>query len=169
MRFFETDTVERIGYDFYCDVACRIVEARNTKEWTQAQLAKVSGISEARIARLEAVQARIYLDDVKKLAEALNASEDWLLEAEIDSQVGECLYLVSVERFPNFQLYQKSTSKRMAFLQAHERVSKECRWMGPRDRAIVKLVGVPTTDQELKATFPGKISVENDTILQDEK
>ena len=126
------------------------------KGWTQEQLADASGIKADRVARLEAVQARFYLDDVRKLSAAL------------DSQIGECLYLVSLERFPDFKFYQKATSKRMAFLRAHERASKVCRFLEPRDRAIVQLVGVPVTDKDLQREFRGPISKDADIVLPDE-
>ena len=44
MRFFETQNLERIGFDFYCDIANNLVKARKAKEWTQKELAKQSGI-----------------------------------------------------------------------------------------------------------------------------
>ncbi|MCQ4769029.1 helix-turn-helix transcriptional regulator [Intestinimonas massiliensis] len=168
MRFYESQYRERIGYDFYCDIASRTVEARRMKGWTQEQLADASGIKADRVARLEAVQARFYLDDVRKLSAALDVSTDWLVEAELDSQIGECLYLVSLERFPDFKFYQKATSKRMAFLRAHERASKVCRFLEPRDRAIVQLVGVPVTDKDLQREFRGPISKDADIVLPDE-
>lgn len=168
MKFFDSPTRERIGYDFYCDVARRVVEARTAKGLTQEQLARASGISLSRLERLEAVQLRFYLEDLKKLSEELGVSVDWLIEAEIDSQSGECLYLVSLERLPDFSLYQRSTSKRLALLQLCERLSGQVRFMEARDRAIVHLVGVPVADQELKAKFKNKIAKDSDEILPDE-
>lgn len=29
MKFYESQTLERIGFDFYCDIANNIVKARN--------------------------------------------------------------------------------------------------------------------------------------------
>lgn len=168
MKFFDSPIRERIGYDFYCDVASRVVEARKAKGLTQEQLARASGISVSRLARLEAVQVRVYLDDLKKLSGVLGVSVDWLIEAKIDSQAGECLYLISLERLPSLELYQKSTSKRLAFLQLCEYLSGKCRYMEARDRAIVRLVGIPVTDQELKTKFKDKIDKDSDEILPDE-
>lgn len=167
MRFYDTSFKERIGYDFYCDVAARTVEARKKKGWTQEELAEKSGISIGRVKRLESVQVRFYLNDVEKLAAALDVSADWLIEAEIDSQVGECLYLVAVERLPKLKFYQEATSRRMAFLKLHQRLSEKFHYMEPRDRAIVTLVGVPITDAELKSKFTNKIDTDQDTIEPD--
>lgn len=37
MRHIETYNTERIGYDFYCDIANRIVQAREMNGMTQQQ------------------------------------------------------------------------------------------------------------------------------------
>lgn len=163
MRFFETQTVERIGYDFYCDIAIRLVEARNRKDLTVEELAKKSGIKRSKLTRIELVQIRSYLDDLEKLAKCLDVTVNWLIGAEIDSQVGECLYLVGPENVPGFRLYQKATSKRLAYL-------KQCEYLrkvgvsayGPRERAIVKLVGVPITDKEIQDRFPKRTTDEEE-------
>lgn len=41
MKYYNPEVIERIGYDFYADIAERIVETRKKKGWTQEQLAKV--------------------------------------------------------------------------------------------------------------------------------
>jgi transcriptional regulator with XRE-family HTH domain len=165
MRYYETSTTERIGYDFYCDLANRIVEAREKKGWTQEQLSKASGLSLAKISSMELVKFRFVLPDLKTLSKALSVSVDWLIEAEIDSQIGECLYLVWSEKVPNFQIYQKSTSKRLAFLEWYDSLKKAgIRPLDCRERAIVKLVGIPVTQKELERRYPTGDPKEEDSI-----
>lgn len=165
MRFAESKTVERIGYDFYCDIANNIVEARKRKGWTQQELAKATGFSLGKIARMEAVQIRIKLNDVQKLSEALDVTINWLIDAEIDSQVGKCRYLVWPESYPDFRIYQDSTSKRMAFLEHEARINKCMRqYMGPRERAVVQLVGIPLTESEIDDRFP-KLTTNEEEIF----
>lgn len=154
MRYFETIFKERIGYDFYCDIANNIVKARKKKGWTQEELAKASGLKLTSISSMETVKIKIKLSHLKKLSEALDVTINWLINAEIDSQIGECLYLIWREDLEDFRLYQRSTSKRMAFLEFEERMNKiGVSVNGPRERTIVKLVGVPVTDKEIKDKF----------------
>ncbi|MBO5068773.1 MAG: helix-turn-helix transcriptional regulator [Roseburia sp.] len=155
MRYFETQTTERIGFDFYCDIANNIVEARKQLGMTQEKLAEKSGITLSRLVRMENVQIRIGLDDLKKLSNALDVTVDWLIDAQIDSQIGECMYLVWEEKMPDFKLYQRGTSKRMAFL-LYDKKLKECgvRYSSGRDRFFVQLVGVPVTEKEIQSKFP---------------
>lgn len=164
MRYIDTPTTERIGYDFYCDIAQRMVEGRARKGWTQEQLAEKAGMSFSRIAAMETVKIRFRLPDVEKIAQTLDVSIDWLLQAEIDDQAGECLYLVWNERFPNQRFYQRATSRRMVFLKKYEDVQKLVIWFEPRDRAIVKLVGVPVTKQGLEAEFPKRGKQADDPV-----
>lgn len=161
MRFYETETLERVGYDFYCDVANKIVEARKRKGWTQKVLSDKSGIKLSRLSKLEGVKIRIYLEDLEKLAEALEVTVNWLIDAESDCQVGECLYLVWYESVPDIKIYQKAASKRMAFLLWDKRLRNS--GIGrpdSRERFFVKLVGVSVTDKELKDKFPKRTSDE---------
>ena len=155
MRYFETQSLERIGFDFYCDIANNIVKARKNKGWTQKELSKQSGIKESRLSQIESVKVRISLDVLEKLAEALDVTVNWLIDAEIDSQVGDCLYLVWPDSTPDFKIYQKATSKRMAFLM-FDKWMKEWRvaYNSARDRFFVKLVGVPITKKEVQDKFP---------------
>ena len=37
MKFYESQTLERIGFDFYCDIANNIVKARKEKQLTQGK------------------------------------------------------------------------------------------------------------------------------------
>ena len=155
MKFFETEILERIGFDFYCDIANQIVKERKRKGWTQETLAKKSGIKLSRLAAMENVKIRIYLADLEKLSKALDVTVNSLIDAEIDSQVGDCLYLVWPENLPSFKLYQKATSKRMAFL-LYDKKFKEIGvgYASSRERFFVELVGVPVTNDEIRDKFP---------------
>lgn len=167
MRYFEAMTVERIGYDFYCDIANNIVKARNKKGWTQKELSEAAGIKLPHISAMENVKMKIKLSHLKKLAEALDVTVNWLIDAQIDSQIGDCLYLIWTENMENIKLYQKSTSKRMAFLEYEARMNKiGVRVNDPRERTFVKLVGVPITDKEIKDKFP-KLTSEEEQIYPD--
>lgn len=155
MRYFETATIERIGYDFYCDIANRIVEARNKKGWTQKQLSEKSKIKLSKLCRIETVQIKVKLADLETLAKCLDVTVNWIIEAKNDSQIGDCLYLVWPEHLDDFKLYQKARSKRMAFLLYEKRVNDagvSCNF--PRERTFVKLVGVPVTKEEIRDKFP---------------
>ena len=158
MRFFETQTIERIGYDFYCDISNNIVKARQSKKWTQKKLAEESGIKESLLSRIENVRVRIDLDVLEKLSKVLDVTVNWLIDAEIDSQVGDCLYVVWAEHVSDFKLYQKATSKRMAFLMFDKKLKEIGAGYNSRERFFVKLVGVPVTDKEIKDKFPKRTS-----------
>lgn len=158
MRFFETQTIERIGYDFYCDISNNIVKARQSKKWTQKKLAEESGIKESLLSRIENVRVRIDLDVLEKLSKVLDVTVNWLIDAEIDSQVGDCLYVVWAEHVSDFKLYQKATSKRMAFLMFDKKLKEIGVGYNSRERFFVKLVGVPVTDKEIKDKFPKRTS-----------
>lgn len=155
MRYFETQTLERIGFDFYCDIANNIVKARNNKGWTQKVLAKEAKIKEHRLAGIETMKIRLDLDDLNKLSKALDVTVNWLIDAELDSQVGDCLYLIWPENMPDFKLYKKATSKGMAFL-SYDKWFKDhnIAYSSARERFFVKLVGVPVTDKEVQDKFP---------------
>lgn len=156
MRFYESRLIERIGYDFYCDIAINIVDKRKALGLTQEELAKKAGIKLSRLSNIENVKYRINLDEVEKLAESLEVTVDNLINATLDSQIGDCLYLVSLEESKNNGFYQKATSKRMAFFKLEKRLNDlgVSLFSNARSRAIVKLVGVPVTDQELKNKLP---------------
>lgn len=159
MRFYETQSLERIGFDFYCDIANRIVEARERKGLTQSMLAATSGIKLSRLSQMENVKIRIDLDALEALSKALDVTVNWLIDAEIDSQVGECLYLIWVESMPDFKLYEWATSKRMAFLKYDKSFKKAgIAYNSGRERFFVKLVGVPVTTKELQGKFPKRTS-----------
>lgn len=155
MRFYESQTLERIGFDFYCDVANNIVNACREKRLTQKELALKAKIKLSRLAGIEGLKIRLDLDDLEKLSQVLDVSVDWLIDADLDSQYGECLYLIWMETMPDFKLYKKATSKRMAFL-LYDRAFKKAhvRYDSRRERFFVKLVGVPVTEKEFQRRFP---------------
>lgn len=155
MRFYDSKYIERIGFDFYCDIANNIVKAREAKGYTQKNLADKAGIKEQRISNMERVKVRTELDVLEKISKALDVSVDFLIDAELDCYGKECLYLVWPESIPEFQLYIKASSKRMAFLN-YDRGLKEhgVKYSTPRERCFVELVGVPTTKETYQAKFP---------------
>lgn len=166
MRFYETETLERIGFDFYCDVANKIVEARKRKGWTQEALAREAGIKLSRLSSMESVKIRIYLSDLEKLSKALDVTVNWLIDAKVDSQMDDCLYLVWPESMDDFKIYQKATSKRMAFLLYDKRLKKiGVAYPNSRERFFVELVGVPVTENDIKDKFP-KLTSDEEMIEQ---
>lgn len=46
MKFYNSAIEEKIGYDFYCDIANNIVELRKSMGLTQKDLAERTGIKE---------------------------------------------------------------------------------------------------------------------------
>lgn len=169
MRFYESQALERIGFDFYCDVANNIVKARKEKHLTQEELAAKAKIRLSRLSGIENVKIRLDLDDLEKLSRVLDVSIDWLIDADLDSQYGECLYLIWPESVPDFRLYKKATSKRMAFL-LYDRSFKKAgvRHSSSRERFFVRLVGAPITDKEFQRRFPKRVS-EDLSIEEDEE
>lgn len=168
MRFYNSSVTERIGFDFYCDIANNIVKAREAIGLTQKELAQKAGIKEYRVSNMENVKIRIDLDDVEKLAKILNVSIDYLIDEELDQGGKECLYLVWPESCPDFKLYCKASGKRRAFLVFDKKV-KECgvKYSNSRERFFVKLVGVPVTKEEIQARFPKR--TEEDLPIEPER
>ena len=158
MRYIDTDGQQRIGFDFYCDVAQNIVRARKDKGWTAEQLAKEAGIKLSLMKQIEGVKIRIELEMLEKLAKALNVSIDWLIDAEILYGGQDCLFLCWSEAFEPMRLYQRGPSVRMAYLLFLDRLKKGhiTPFMNARDRIIVKLVGVPVSDAELRRTYKNR-------------
>ena len=111
MRFYDSPSIERIGFDFYCDIANNIVKLRVENGFTQKDLAVKTGIKEYRISNMENVKIRIDLDAVEELAKALNVSADYLIDAELDCGGKECLYQVWLESEDRFKLYIRASSK----------------------------------------------------------
>ena len=155
MRFYDSQRIERVGFDFYCDIANRVEKARKEKGYTQKELSLKSGIKESRISNIECVKTRIDLDDLERLSKVLDVSVDWLIDAEMDWGGKECLYLVGTDTLPDFRIYFRATSKQMAFLK-FDKMLKDAgvRYESPRARGLVELVGVPTTAEEIRSKFP---------------
>lgn len=110
---------------------------------TQQQFADLLNTPISRVQSIEGVKIKIKLTELEKISDSLDVSVDWLIDAEIDSQAGECLYLVWPEFCPDVKLYQRATSKRMAFLLMEQRLNKSgVRANTPRERMFVQLVGV---------------------------
>ena len=154
MRFYKSDCLEHIGFDFYCDIANNIVKARKDMGLTQKELAKLAGIKEHRLVGIENVKIRIDLDDLEKLAKVFERTVDWLIDAELDCGGSECIYFVCPDSLPDFKMYGRATSKRMAFLLYDKRL-KECHvaYSNGRERFWVKLVGVPVSEKEIQNKF----------------
>lgn len=169
MRSTEKYNPERIGYDFYCDIANRIVQAREINGMTQQQLADSLKIPISRVQSIEGIKIKIKIDELEKFSKCLDVSVDWLMEAEIDSQLGECLYLVWPEFSPDFKIYQRATSKRMAYFLYEKRLNQiGLRMNSPRERVFVQLVGVPVSNDNLKSKF-SKLPRGDEPIYPDEK
>lgn len=156
---------ERIGLDFYCDIAINIVNKRKELNLSQEELAKKLGMNKSRLSNIENVKTRVKLNEIEGLAIALNVTVNNLINAELDTQVTDrsgnirdCLYTVCIDESENdlFKLYQHATSKRMAFLKLEKSLNDiGCSLLSnARSRCVVELVGVPVTKQEIKDKFP---------------
>ena len=167
MRFYDSQNIERVGYDFYCDIANNIVKTRKEVGYTQKDIAEKSGIKEHRIANMETVKIRIHLDDIEKLSKAFGVSIDYLIDAELDCGGKECLYLVWTEHVPDMKLYVRASSKRMAFLVFDKKLKDAgVRYSTSRERVFVKLTGIPVTNKDSQSKFPkrreGDLPIEKD-------
>ena len=104
------------------------------------------------------MKTRLKLIDLEKISNALGVSIDCLIDAELDAKGGECLYLLWLEDDEDFKLYQKSTSRRMAYLEFEKKLNKEglslTSFVNPRVRVFVELVGIPVTKREMEKVFP---------------
>ena len=168
MRYIGNERKERIGFDFYCDIANNIVKARKKKNMTQSDLAEKIGITVSRLSNFENVQKRISLDLLEKIADVLGVTVNWLIDAEIDSQIGDCLYTVIEEcdgEESRFGLYQYAKSRRMAFLLFDKKLKKVGVAYDARARFIVTFVGVPVTDEQIRDHFQKR--EEEDLPLQE--
>ncbi|BDU82529.1 helix-turn-helix domain-containing protein [Clostridium perfringens] len=155
LKFYDGN-IERIGYDFYCDIAINIVNERKSLGLTQEELAKKADIKLSRLSSIENIKYRANFDELESLAKALDITINKLINAELDSQIGECLYTVYPEGMGDLELYSKATSKRLAFLKLEKRLNNiRCSLFSTsRTRVIVKLVGKPITEQELQDKLP---------------
>lgn len=168
MRFITGLNRERIGYDFFCDVAERMVEARKVKGWSQGDLARKTKLSVSKISEMENVKVRFALKDLETLAKALDVTVDWLIDAHLDAHGKECRYLVWSEKCPRFQIYFDASSARMAYLKAHAHSREQGYiWFESRDRAMVQLVGVPVEKADLEAHFRKRKDDADDQIEPD--
>ena len=107
------------------------------------------------MSNIENVKIRIDLDTVERLAKVLDVSVDFLIDAELERGGQDCLYLVWTESVPEFQVYIKASSKRIAFLNFDKKLKEfGVRYSSSRERCFVKLVGVPVKKEDYQAKFP---------------
>ena len=144
--------LERIGFDFYADIAVRIVSVRKEKELTQKQLTELLKWPTGKLQSLEAVSRRIMAQDLEDLSKALDVSVNYLLEAYDDSPIGDCLYLVWTDTCDDLKLYVTAPNSRMAVFELEKKLKKlgVGMWGNARDRATVQRVGVPVDKDRLK-------------------
>lgn len=167
MRRYYCDLKRVYGFDWYCDIAERIAKAREEKGWTQAELARASGLAAARIGAIERATTRIVLDDMKKIGTALGLSADRLIGAELDAGGMDCRYLVGFLD-GKYEYYQDAPSGEMAALLFYDRLRGYGFSIEPRDRFSARLVGVSVTKAELQARFPMRKG-EYDALQPDER
>lgn len=145
--------VTNIGYDFYADVAERIVSMRNKRGMTQDDLAKKANVEKGLLGRYERVSARMRKPVLEKLADALGVSFDWIIGAEFDDEdMGVCLYTVRNKRYLDreFEIYFDAKSPQEAFLTAYEwSFEVGFIWLECRDRAVVTLKAVPVHKKDI--------------------
>lgn len=155
MKFYDLMGVEKIGYGFYCDIAINIVNKRKELGLTQEELAKKAKIKLSRLSKIENVQYRIRLDEIERLSGVLSVTVNNLINSEVESQVGDCLYLIYMEGNEGFKLYERASNKRMAFLkkEKHLNAMDLTYFSTPRTRVFVELVGRPVVKQELEDKF----------------
>ena len=133
-----------IGYDFYADIAERIVAERKKHGISQAQLAKAADVSASLLSRYESVAVRMRKPVLEKIAKTLGVTFDTLIGAEYDdADAGICLYTVKRRGMEGIELFFHAKSPQEAFLKAYE-WSREAGviWFECRDRAVVTLRGV---------------------------
>lgn len=157
--------ITRIGYDFYADVAERIVESRKANGLTQEGLSTKTKLPISKIARYESVGIRVRLPDLEKIAKACSVSVDYLICAEYDDpDCLDCLYTVVNERAEDLAIYFKASSPQLAALKAYEwTFEAKIRWFECRDRILVKLVGVPVRKSDY-SKFKSRSGEEEDEI-----
>lgn len=153
MKYYTGGADELIGFDFYCDIANNIIKARETEKMTQEDLACKAELSVGRLSAIERVKTRILIIELEKIANALNVTVDFLIDAEFGCHGKECLYLVWDKDHPTLKLYRKATSSRMATLIHYEDIRKHVR-LNPRTRFCARLVGLPFAKEELLRMYP---------------
>jgi len=177
--------VQKFGFDFYCDIAKKIVKERKNNEMSQRQLADDSNIKLSVIERIENVQRRIGYYELASLAKALHCSVEYLIGAEPLYGDKDCLFVVYSEAYAEsckkysqdvldelnrgLYLYIKAKSFKQAVFEWEKKfkIYRTPYWSG-RDRAIVELVGVPVSESRLiKASKPNIES--NRELIKEEK
>jgi len=177
--------VQKFGFDFYCDIAKRIVKERKNNEMSQRQLADDSNIKLSVIERIENVQRRIGYYELASLAKALHCSVEYLVGAEPLYGDKDCLFVVYSEAYAEsckeynrdvldelnrgLYLYIKAKSFKQAVFEWEKKfkIDRTPYWSG-RDRAIVELVGIPVSESQLiKASKPNIES--NRELIKEEK
>lgn len=153
MKYYTNGQDEIVGFDFYCDIASNIFKERKRLDMTQADLAKKSGVSVSRVSAIEGVKTRILIGELKKIANSLGVTIDYLIEAEFGCHGKECVYLVWDKDYPDSKFYSKATSGRMAAMQVYEFLRNVVR-LDARTRFCARLVGVPCTEEELLRRYP---------------
>lgn len=157
-----------VGYDFYADVAERIVEERKRLGLTQKQLSEQSGVPLQVITAYEGVKIRMKQEILQKLANALGVTFDQLIGAEYDDpDCEECLYTLQRRGDPlDMGLYMAAKSPQEAFLKLYAWSFKAgIIWLMPRDRVVVTLRGTPIKKKDL-AKFPKRTNPREDDPLE---
>ncbi|GEP93728.1 Transcriptional regulator, contains XRE-family HTH domain [Chitinophaga terrae (ex Kim and Jung 2007)] len=77
----------------------RILELRKSKSWSQSDLADKVGISYAQIGRYETKGAQPPAEVIKKIAEALDTSVDYLIYGSAADKASEALHDAEVIRY----------------------------------------------------------------------
>lgn len=157
-----------IGYDFYADVAERIVKERKRLGLTQKQLSEQSGIPLQVITAYEGVKTRMKQETLQKLANALGVTFDQLIGAEYDDpDCEECLYTLQRRGDPpDWGFYMTAKSPQEAFLKLYAWSFKVgIIWLMPRNRVVVTLRGTPIKKKDL-AKFPKRTNPREDDPLE---
>jgi len=177
--------VQKFGFDFYCDIAKRIVKERKNNEMSQRQLADASNIKLSVIERMENVQRRIGYYELASLAKALHCSVEHLVEAEPLYGDKDCLFIVYSEAYSEackkrnrdvlnefgrgLYLYIEAKSFKQAVFEWEKKFKMDrTPYWSARDRAIVELVGIPVSESQLiEASRPNIES--NRELIKEEK
>ncbi len=77
----------------------RIVELRKTKDWSQSQLASKVGVSYAQIGRYETKGSQPPAEVLKKIADALDSTVDYLINGGTEDKAKASLVDAEVIRY----------------------------------------------------------------------
>lgn len=171
--------VQKFGFDFYCDIAKRIIAERKNNEMSQKQLADVSNIALSVIERMENVQRRIGFNELAALTKALHCPVEHLIGAKPLYGNEDCLFIVYSEEYSEsckknskdvladgnrgLYLYIKAKSFEQAVFEWEKKFPYRTPYWSGRDRAIVELVGIPVSKSEL--TEASRPSIESNQNL----